>query len=163
VSLDLSARLLSQPVLEAARRGGLRPRSSPHNDFAIDKGDKVPSRSRLRRLDAHPRRFSTKENLANSALGGPPHAAEWLYTLQLIEKPSLITAQKGGYVLTIPRDRLHYLDASWPHTKPQFPCGPRTHHSVVDATATKSDLMLGRCFHGVSPLHLTWRVHSPLA
>ena len=44
-----------------------------HHDFAIDEVHTSPSRQR--RLDAHLRRFPTKENLASPTLRGPPHAA----------------------------------------------------------------------------------------
>jgi hypothetical protein len=94
VVLDLGPGLFSQPVLEAACRRGLRPRSPPHDDFAIEEVDNVSSRSRPRRLNAHLRRLPAKENLANPALRGPPHAAKTRYALELIENPPLVALQK---------------------------------------------------------------------
>jgi hypothetical protein len=94
VVLYLCSRLPPQPVLEAACRRGLRPRSPPHDDFTIDEVDNVLSRSRPRRLNAHLPRLPTKENLANPALRGPPHAAKTRYALELIENPPLVALQK---------------------------------------------------------------------
>ena len=119
--LDLGASLLSQPVLEAARRRGLRPCSSTHDDVASYQLDDVPLG--IRRLDAHPRRLSTKENLASPIMRGLSHAAKSLDALELIDDPLFVTFEEGPCVLTVACGRQHYLNAVGTYSDAQPPCG----------------------------------------
>jgi hypothetical protein len=142
VALDFRSRLLSQPVLEAAYRRGLRPRPPPHDDFPTHEDDTVPSRTGRRRLDAHPRRLPTEKNLANPALLGSPQAAQALYALELSQNPHGVAVQECRHFLTLSRHRLHDVDAVRAHSEAQLSCGSRMHDAVRDAASTKPDLML---------------------
>src|ERR1700724_736197 len=122
--------------------------------------DGVPAHSRVCHLDPQACWFAAKQDLPGPALRRPPHTAESLCALELIENPGPVAVQKRGQISAAAVSGLHDLDATRTHPKAELPRNLRADHSVLDATAVNPNLVWGRCLHRFSPLRQLWRVHS---